>query len=66
MGSREDFKQEKDEGSRKIFGVVERFYSGGRYMEKERKLEECGGINKGIQTRKNRSEMTGENRKEER
>jgi len=41
MGSREDFKQEKDEGSRKIFGAVERFYSKRRYLEKEGKPEEC-------------------------
>jgi len=45
---------------------MERVYSGGRYMGKERKLEECGGIDRGIQIRRNRSEMTGENREEER
>jgi len=41
MGSREDFKQEKDEGSRKIFGIVERFYSRRRYLGKKGKSEEC-------------------------
>ena len=35
-------------------------------MGKERKLEECRGINRGIQMRRNRSEITGENREEER
>jgi len=28
--------------------MMERVYSRGRYMGKERKLEECGGINKEI------------------
>ena len=44
---------------------MERVYSGERYMGKERKLEECRGINRRIQTRRNRSETTGENREEE-
>jgi len=48
MGSREDFKQEKDEGSRKIFGAVERFYSRRRYLGKEGKPEECGGVDRRI------------------
>ena len=30
---------------------MERVYSRGRYIGKERKLEECGGINKGIEVR---------------
>ena len=45
--------------------MMERVYSRGRYMGKERKLEECRGINRGIQMR-SRSEMIGENREEER
>ena len=45
---------------------MERVYSRGRYMGKERKLEECEGINRGIRTRRNKSETTGENREEER
>ena len=48
MGSREDFKQEKDEGSRIIFGTVERFYSRRRYLEKERKPEECRKVDRRI------------------
>ena len=35
-------------------------------MGKERKLEECGEINREIQMRRNKSEMTEENREEER
>ena len=35
-------------------------------MGKERKLEECREINRGIRIRRNRSETTGENREEER
>ena len=35
-------------------------------MGKERKLEKYEGINRGIRMRRNRSEMTGENREEER
>jgi len=31
--------------------MMERVYSRGRYIGKERKLEECGGINKGIEVR---------------
>jgi len=46
--------------------MMEKVYSRGRYMGKERKLEECRGINRGIQTRRNRSETIGENREEER
>jgi len=46
--------------------MMERVYSGERYMGKERKLEECGRINRGIRMRRNRSETTGENREEER
>ena len=35
-------------------------------MGEERKLEECRGINRVIKTRRNRSEIIGENREEER
>jgi len=28
--------------------MMERVYSGGKYPGEERKLEKCGGINKGI------------------
>ena len=35
-------------------------------MGKERKLEECRGIDREIRMRRNRSEMTGRNREEER
>jgi len=28
--------------------MMERVYSGGRYIGKKRKLEECGGINRRI------------------
>jgi len=48
VGSRKSFKQEKNEGSREVFNTMERVYSRGRYLEIERKLEKCGGINKGI------------------
>ena len=48
MGSRKSFKQEKDKGSREVFNMMERVYSRGRYLGKERKLEKCGGINRGI------------------
>ena len=48
MGSRESVKQEKDEGSREIFDMVEELHSRRRHMGKERKLEKCGGVNKGI------------------
>ena len=46
--------------------MMERVYSRGRYLGKERKLEECRGINRGIQMRRSKSEMIGENREEER
>jgi len=46
--SREDFKQEKDEESRKIFGVVKRFYSRRRYLGKEGKPEECRRVDRRI------------------
>ena len=46
--------------------MMERVYSGGRYMGKERKLEECRGNNREIQMRRSKSEMIGENREKER
>ena len=45
---------------------MERVYSGGKYMEKERKLEECRRVNRGIWKKRNRSKMTEENKEEER
>jgi len=45
---------------------MKRVYSRGRYLGEERKLEKYGGINRGIWTRRSRSEMTGEYREEER
>jgi len=45
MGSRKNIKQEKDEGSGKIFDMVEGIYSGRRYLGKKRKLEKCGRVN---------------------
>jgi len=44
MGSRKNIKQEKDEGSSKIFNMVEGIYSRRRYMGKERKFEKCRRI----------------------
>jgi len=41
MGSREDFKQEKDERSRKILSVVERVHGRRRYIGKKREFEKC-------------------------
>ena len=35
-------------------------------MGKERKLEKCREVNRGIRMRRSRSEMTGEHREEER
>jgi len=46
--------------------MMERVCSRGRYLGKERKLEEYGGISRGIRMRRSRSETTGENRKKER
>ena len=45
---------------------MERVYSEGRYIGKERKLEECKEINRGIRIRRNKSEITRETRGEER
>jgi len=44
VGSRKDIEQEKDEGSSKIFNMVEGLYSGGRYLGKKRKFEKCRRI----------------------
>ena len=34
--------------------MMEMVYNRGRYMGKDRKLEECGGINRGIRMRRNK------------
>ena len=46
--------------------MVEEVYGRRGYMREKRKFEEYRGVNRGIQTRKNRSKTTGENRKKER
>ena len=65
MGSRENFKQEKDKWSRKVFGVMERIYSGGGYLGKKRKSKKCREVNKGIWEGGSENKITRKNRKEE-
>jgi len=66
MRSRKDFKQEKDEGSGKIFDMMERFYSRGRHLGIEGKPEKCKRVDRGVRKRRNRSKTIRENGEEER
>ena len=45
MRSRKNIKQEKDEGSRKIFSKIKGIYGGRRYLEKKRKFKKYRRIN---------------------
>ena len=45
MGRRKNIKQEKDEGSRKIFSEMEGIYGRRRYLGKKRKFKKCKRIN---------------------
>jgi len=51
MRSRKNIKQEKDEGSGKIFDKVERIYGRRRYLREKRKFKKCRRINKRVRTR---------------
>ena len=48
MGSRKDFKQEKDEGSGEVFDMVEGFYSRREHLGMKSKLKECRRANREI------------------
>ena len=48
MRSRKDIEQEKDEGSSKVFDMVERLYGRGRYLGKKRKFEKHRGVDQRV------------------